>query len=267
MLAVKADLHVHTYISLCAARDALAVPYISSALSQGISTVCFTDHFWDEAVPGASGWYKKQDTAHIAAIDEELATITAAGDYTGVRVLRGVETEFVGSRMCGKKGGTAGITPRTAEGFDFVLIPPDHFHMKGFTIPADVADPAALRGWYVDNFIEAASGETGVPHPFLPMGFDRLAPEDILRAISDDDFRRCFAVAAEKGRSVEFNRSLLPQKSAHDEYRRMFAIAKSEGCRFHFGSDAHSHADFADHTPIAAFAESCGIRESDIFTL
>ena len=32
----------------------------------GVITLCLTDHFWDEDVPGASSWYSTQNYDHIA---------------------------------------------------------------------------------------------------------------------------------------------------------------------------------------------------------
>ena len=51
------DLHIHTSLSSCAARTADASGYIAAAARGGLELIGFANHYWDEAVPGASGWY------------------------------------------------------------------------------------------------------------------------------------------------------------------------------------------------------------------
>ena len=61
------DLHIHSELSLCSGDPAQTPKAILEyAEKYNLSTVCLTDHYWDESVPGASGWYKKQDYEHIA---------------------------------------------------------------------------------------------------------------------------------------------------------------------------------------------------------
>lgn len=260
---VTSDLHCHTFLSSCAHSDAKPESYIELAPSRGITTIAFTDHFWDGGVEGASGWYAPQNFGHVSKMRELVPS-----QPEKVRILYGVETEFIGSRMCNIKGGKAAIRPETAQSFDFVLIPPDHFHMKGFTIPAEVTEPEQARQWFVGNFLEVCDIELGVPigiaHPFVPMGFpDRAA---MLNGITDDDLRRCFSYAAEKGKSVELNRDIVDTPIS-DMYKRVFTIAREEGASFHFGSDAHTPASFDKFDLLAAFAADCGITEEDIIKL
>lgn len=256
-MTITGDLHIHTFLSSCARPDAQPDSYLKLCPKEGINTVCFTDHFWDETVDGASNWYRPQNLGHVLRMRELIPP-----EYEGVRVLYGAETEFIGSRMCGKKGGIVGVAPETAKNFAFILIPANHFHMKGYTIPASVADPAEIRLWMMDNFTEAASAQLGVPtgiaHPFEPMGFDKESFSAIFAAMTDADYRSCFTVAAEHNKSIELNHSIL-DNPFEDEYIRMFAIAYECGCRFHTGCDAHTPASFTGHEQIARFAEKCGI--------
>jgi histidinol phosphatase-like PHP family hydrolase len=256
-MTINADMHVHTFLSSCARPDALPGNYLALCPDEKIKMICFTDHFWDDTVEGASPWYRLQNLEHVLRLRSLIPP-----EYNGVRVLYGAETEFIGSRMCGKEGGIVGITPATAVNFDFVLIPPDHFHMKDYTIPASVTDYAEVSLWLIDNFMEAAAVELGVPtgiaHPFEPMGFDKNDTSAILTAISDEEFFRCFTFAAEHDKSIELNHSVLNVRSV-GEYIRIFTIACECGCHFHTANDAHTPQSFSDHDKIAQFAESCGI--------
>ncbi len=255
-MTITGDLHIHTFLSSCARPDALPENYLALCQAEGIRTVCFTDHFWDESVEGASPWYRPQNLGHVMRLRGLIP------DQKDIRVLFGAETEFIGSRMCGKKGGITGISPEAASNFAFVLIPANHFHMKGFTIPASVTDPAEIRLWMIENFTEAAATDPGVPsgiaHPFEPMGFVAESRQAIFAAMTDADYRHCFLTAAEHEKSIELNHSVLNNPFTC-EYIRIFSIANECGCRFHTGCDAHTPASFSEHDKIARFADSCGI--------
>lgn len=264
-MEIKADMHVHTFLSSCAKRDALPENYLALCPGENIDTICFTDHFWDEKVDGASSWYKPQNLEHVRTLRSRIP----AG-FDGIRVLFGAETEFIGSRMCKKEGGIAGLAEETAENFDFVLIPPNHFHMKGYTIPAAVTDPHEIRLWFIDNFIEAAKKDfpipAGIAHPFDPMGFDEAAALTALQLITDDDLRRCFDIAAEHKKSIELNHCIFNDRY-YDQYIRIFTTARECGCTFHAGSDAHTPSSFANHSKIAEFADRCGIRSEHFISI
>ena len=94
---LKQDLHIHSNISTCS-RDPLqtAERILQYAVENGLDTICLTDHFWDENVPGPIPWYEKQNYAWIA---QALPLPQAEG----VRFLFGCETEL-------RKDLTLGIT-------------------------------------------------------------------------------------------------------------------------------------------------------------
>ena len=61
------DLHVHTALSACAARDACIAEYCADARESGLPVIGFADHAWDKAVAGASPWYAPQDYERLLA--------------------------------------------------------------------------------------------------------------------------------------------------------------------------------------------------------
>ena len=63
------DLHIHSQISVCSNHPGQTAECILNyALENGLKKICVTDHFWDDAVPGASDWYKKQNYQWIERI-------------------------------------------------------------------------------------------------------------------------------------------------------------------------------------------------------
>ena len=115
------DLHIHSGLSLCSG-DAAQTPQaiLQYAHKYGLKTVCITDHYRDDTVPGASNWYQKQNFDHIAA----SRPLPQDGQ---TRFLFGCETDM-------KKDMVIGIPNERFREFDFVIIPTTHLHMRNFTI-------------------------------------------------------------------------------------------------------------------------------------
>ncbi len=244
------DLHIHSRLSTCSNDPAQTYDAILAyAKKNGFGTVCVTDHYWDEKVPGASGWYEPQNTENIR---RNLPLPTA----DGIRFLFGCETEM-------DRYGTIGITKERAKEFDFVIIPTTHMHMAGFTVRGD--EDAKERGeLWVSRFEKLLESDLplekcGIAHltcPTLPHG------RGLLDTISDEDMIRLFARAAGRGLGIELN---CPWNTLSDEilpsFLRPYRIAKAEGCRFYLGGDSHHPQDF-DEIP-GHFARITALLELD----
>ena len=64
------DLHIHSRISLCSGDpEETNERILQYARDNRLSTICLTDHFWDETIPlsADSAFYKAQDLAHVRA--------------------------------------------------------------------------------------------------------------------------------------------------------------------------------------------------------
>ena len=110
------DLHIHSGISSCSNDPQQSCKAILSyAKKNALTTVCLTDHYWDERVPGASEWYAEQNTAHVRAA-------LPLPQAEGVRFLFGCETDM-------RADMTIGISRERFDEFDFVIIPTTHMHM------------------------------------------------------------------------------------------------------------------------------------------
>ena len=119
---VDNDLHIHTYLSPCS-QDIAQTPdnILKYALNNSFKNICITDHYWDPKVPGASPFLAKLDTALL----KKALPLPKA---EGVRFMFGCETEL-------DKHGNLAIHRDTCDEFDFIVIPINHFHMEGFTLP------------------------------------------------------------------------------------------------------------------------------------
>ncbi len=238
MTFTESDIHVHAAISLCAQATADPIKYIEYGPVNGLKTIGFSNHYWDEDVNGASPWYKNQNTEHIMQINSQL------GDRSSfpIKVLIGCETEYANHMLA--------ITPKKAEMLDYVLVPHSHTHMRGFVLPAGYEAPEKHADYLVQSFYEVATHKmakdyiTGIVHPFFPCGEKPDSVSRILGNISDAQFYECACAAKENNIDIELNTSclktILDDNDAMAEYKRFFTQCKRAGCRFFGGSDKHN---------------------------
>ena len=242
-MKITHDLHVHTSLSLCAERDATAEGYLEIAKRIGLTKIGFSDHYWDERIAaafprkGVEGFYGPQNTAHIAQLRPQLDALRGQG----VQILFGCETEYDPAHH-----GVA-ISEAVAEQMDFIIVPNSHTHMM---MPSSLYEPYEKHADYMVNayseIIESPISRyiTAMAHPFEAV----CCPYDnriLVKLIADDCYRRLFDRTARKGIAIEINVACWLQKTDEEVERdpvlHLFRLAKDCGCRFTFGSDAHSH--------------------------
>jgi histidinol phosphatase-like PHP family hydrolase len=225
------DLHLHSQLSLCSNDpEQTADALLAYGVKEGLSDVCVTDHYWDENVPGASGWYAAQDYAHVAQI-LPLPQSEACCMHFGCEIDM---DQFL----------TLGISEKRLDAFEFIIVPTSHLHMTGFTIaPEDVSVErrAAL-------YMQRNHALLDMDLPFYKMGLAHFtcslmerncegSRDDILDAITDAEFAELFARVAKSGMGVELNMNLHDPES--ERTMRPYRIAKAQSCKFYLGSDAH----------------------------
>ena len=234
------DLHIHSQLSLCSGNpEQTPERILQYAKENGVKTLCLTDHFWDETVPGASGWYAKQNSTWISAWGEMPKD-------DEVRFLFGVETDM-------DKFMTVGMAKENYDKYDFVVIPTTHLHMMDFTLnPEDNSIESRAELWVkrLDALLskDIPFHKIGIAHlacRLIKGGLDDSAYVKILDLIQDEDMERLFTKAAKLGCGIELNQSDMSLRVGEEEsVLRMFRIAKKCGCKFYCGSDAHSPGYF-----------------------
>lgn len=253
------DLHVHTNQSLCARPEATLDRYVPVMAHLGIRYLGLTDHFWDAKVPGSSSWYAKQGWDHVRPLKDRLALYVPPA---GMKLYFGCETEYVGY-------GVMAVAEETAAEFDYILVPPDHFHMAGLTRPAGLKGTNWLRRLTLDRFHECCDLPlcSGIVHPFsLLLGFKDVE-EEVLSGITDQQYTEAFRHAAENGKIVEVNSCVLESMGPKNsdglptEQIRLYTLGREAGCRFYYGSDAHSPLSCTAEklAKVQKFLDTCGI--------
>ena len=237
--AIDHDLHIHSQLSSCSQHPQQTPEAILQyARENGLTTVCLTDHYWDERIPGASNWYAPQDTAHIISA-------LPLPQAEGIRFLFGCETEV-------RRDLTLGVSPARFAEFDFVIVPTTHLHMRDFTVTGKETAEERAALW-----VRRLEAVLALPLPFRKIGIAHpvcglIAPRhDILlntmRLLPESKLERLFARAAVLGAGVELNAFDFGFSDEETEvFLRPFRIAKRCGCKFYCGSDAHEPKDFAN---------------------
>lgn len=258
------DLHIHSQISLCSS-DPLQTPQriLTYAMDNGLTTVCLTDHFWDEAVPGASDWYATQNYNWIC----QSKPLPQA---EGIRFLFGCEIDM-------DRYFTIGLAREHFDRFDFVIIPTTHLHMTGFTISHEDAETVAGRAEAWGKRLDALLSmdlpfeKIGIAHLACPLIDNRSRQMylSVLEQISEEDMKRLFTKAAALGVGIELNSSDMRFSDEEtDIVLRPFRIAKQCGCKFYFGSDAHHPAGLDNAKAIFERAiDFLQLKETDRFII
>ena len=259
---VDHDYHIHSKISQCSS-DPEQTPenILKYAKEKGLKRVILTDHFWDENVPGASNWYK---TYHKFT-DLSKALPLPLDDE--IEFLFGCETDM-------DKNGVIGICAERFDEFDFIIVPTTHLHMKNFTLDeADYCNVPRLAVLWVERFEALLDADlpfhkVGLAHPTCScIAVENGLYSEVIRMISDEDFRRLFTRAAELGLGIEINGSDFRFIDDNMHLLRPYKIAKECGCKFYLGTDSHKPSEFGVFDNLQKAVDLIGLTEDDKFIL
>lgn len=256
------DLHIHSWISDCS-RDPEQNPerILAYAKENSLKKIVLTDHYWDERIPGASSWYQMQNTAWIAR-----AKPLPQAD--GIQFLFGAETDM-------SADGVIGVDRKTMEQLDFVIVPTTHLHMGGFTCRGDEDEAERGRLWVsrYEHLLRAdlPFERVGIAHLTCSLMAPKLDHYAVLRSVSDAEMMRLFRASADCGLGIELNfpaiRGGVPITwETHPDELRPYKLARDCGCKFYFGSDAHSPAGLDGEKQNAEIIiDLLGLTEDDKF--
>ena len=267
---VNHDFHIHTNLSFCAKENATLPMYVETAKKLGLKKIGIANHFWDRPIPKIDtyyktkydvGFYDNQDFSHISKIKPEIEKYK----NEDVKIYFGAEGEYDPIRH------GVGITEEVAEQLDFLLVPNSHTHA---TMPIEYYEPYDKHLQFLidayNDILDCPVSKyiTGMAHPFSAVACPY--PNSILYDLMPDDtLKRLFDKTARKGIAVEINTGVFAKGTLEDVINNprthMFDIAKKCGCKFIFGSDAHSDTGHANYVEI--INEICsiiGLKDEDI---
>jgi histidinol phosphatase-like PHP family hydrolase len=249
------DLHIHSNLSLCAPDPAQTPEAILKyGEANGLKTLCLTNHMWDPAVPGASEWYAAQSY-------ERSRTALPLPQSDKVRFLFGAEAEM-------DKNFVIGLSPKTVEELEFIIVPTTHMHMDGFTVEGNEDAEARAQLW-----IKRFDALLDAPLPFEKVGLAHMTCSliwrnrylEVLQKIPLSEYHRLFERAAKAGLGIELNFPAYHMSQSTAEIELVpYRIAREEGCKFYLGGDAHVPASLADRMiHFNAMIDILGLTEDD----
>lgn len=255
------DLHAHTVLSACSGDPKQsAQALLDHAKKNGYTLQCITDHLWDSAVPGSSAWYAPQDIDHVRQ------NLPLPKDDQ-VRMVFGCETEFCG----GKK---LGLHESHFDLFDFIVIPPNHFHMRGFVRPLEVDTAEKVADLLVERLEEISEldlpfEKVGIAHfnGIICQGWEL---NDVLHAVDLRRFAAVMARFARLGAGIELNASCFGETYRQDPevHLNLIRIARAQGCKFYLGSDGHFPQDLDSiQRNMPAVIEQLGLTADDLYRI
>lgn len=259
---IKHDIHIHTHLSDCAHRDAFIGDYITAAKKQGLTTIGFADHAWDDNIKGASNWYIPQTFKRLEGRKSEVTS----PDTDGLKILFGAEGEFANFLL--------GFGEDAKKYVDYIIVPHSHTHMKGFVMPSEYSGDAKKHAdFLVQSFISLCNHKDrhlffGIAHPMWPVGASIEYIKEIFENITDSSLNECALAAKEAGIALEVNlsslKSIPPVPDEEFCIKRFFDVCKRAGCEFFMGSDAHRVTAIADyHAEQDRVLSSIGLTEDD----
>ena len=255
------DLHCHSSLSACCADKRMTPERIlRHAEEAGYETICLTDHLWDSAVPGASGWYAPQNIEHVRAA-LPLPQAPSCHFYFGC------ETEL-------PVNGVPALSREHFDLFDFVVIPVNHMHMAGL-VRAEGIDTPEKMAVNIENRLENLLEQNlplrkiGLAHLTIGLMFREGRIADVMHAMSEARLLRILKGYAAAGTGIELNATAFSEMTDRpDDILKIYRIAKEAGCRFYCSSDAHS-VEAMDGVPqnLPAVIQALALTEADAYRI
>lgn len=255
------DLHCHSVLSECSSDPEMTLERIlRHAEEHGYSVQCITDHLWDAAVPGASKWYAPQDIAHV----KQSLPLPKSDS---VKLVFGCETEYVG-------GSGVAIAPEHYDEFDFIVIPPNHFHMVGLTRPREVDTEEKAAELFTARLEELSAldlpwKKIGIAHLTCGLTFREGDYMKVFRIMDEERLKAAFKRFAENGAGIELNSGSIggtDWRGRIDDELRLYRIARDMGCKFYCATDAHHPAELETES-LREIADRLELTDKELFPL
>lgn len=244
------DYHIHTSISPCASDDLEMQKILDIMAERGMESVGFADHCYG---------FKYR----VSEIEKAKQALSECD--TALNVYLGVEAHILQYRA-------ASINVQLASYFDYVIMAPNHYHIRGVAVP-DAKKPAqvAIHELYMFEAAINCPYTDAVAHPFFfsPEVFKMSAQEmasfshEVMQHIDDKRLTYALEMAAYRGIGIELSPRFIGEEQKHliEFYHRCLEC----GVKLFIGSDAHSYDDLDKLSLLEPIAKELGIREEHLW--
>lgn len=245
------DYHIHTQLSGCADNEFSIGKIIQFQQERGIEAIGITDHDYS--------YQSKEKT--IEAARETIKKADAS-----IEVHFGVESQMLEYQV-------TSISIRLASYFDYVLMAPNHYHLRGVAQPRSFSDPrrVALHEIYMFEAAVACPITDAIVHPFLlsPDVFQFSTEEisvfgqEMMRNIEQKRLIYQLDLASQRGLGIEINPKMVRYNQRH--LIEFYQLCLERDVKLLIGSDAHNTKQLEELSLLAPILEELGITDEHLW--
>lgn len=245
------DYHIHTQLSGCAENGFSIEKIIELQQERGTEAIGITDHDYS---------YQSK----VKRIQAAREAIKAADP--SIEVHFGVESQMLEYQV-------TSINIRLASYFDYVLMAPNHYHLRGVAQPRSFRDPrrVALHEIYMFEAAIACPITDAVVHPFLlsPDVFQFSAEElaafgqEMMRNIEQKRLIYQLDLASQRGLGIEISPKMVRYNQRH--LIAFYQLCLERDVKLLIGSDAHNQKQLEELSLLAPIIEELGITEEHLW--
>ena len=248
---ISCDYHIHTQLSGCADNDLSIEKIIQLQQIRGTESIGITDHDYS--------YQSKTKT-----IQEARQSIIAAEPSIDVHF--GVEAQMLDYQV-------TSISIRLASYFDYVLMAPNHYHLRGVAQPRSFRDPrrVALHEIYMFEAAVACPITDAIVHPFLlsPDVF-RFSDEEVaafgqemMRNVEQKRLIYQLDLVSQRGLGIEISPKMIRFNQRH--LVEFYQLCLERDVKLLIGSDAHNTKQLEELSLLEPILKELGITNEHLW--
>ncbi len=246
------DYHIHTKLSPCADRIFDVEKVIQIQQERGMKEIGITDHDF------SYGYKAKRIEAARNAIKQCDASIS---------VHFGVESHMLEYR-------STSLNIQLASYFDYVLMAPNHYHLRGVAPPSDFKNPkkVAIHEIYMFEAAVACPITDAVVHPFVlaPDVFRFLTKgelsafgQEVMRNIDQKRLIHQLDLVSQRGIGIEISPKFIRYNQRH--LIEFYQLCLEREVKLLIGSDAHNAKQLEDLSVLEPILDELGVQEEHLW--
>ncbi len=245
------DYHIHTQLSGCADNTQSVEKIIKLQQIRGTEAIGITDHDYS-----FQSKIKTIQAAHQAIKKAEPS----------IRVHFGVESQMLEYQ-------STSINIRLASYFDYVLMAPNHYHLRGVAQPKSFRDPrrVALHEIYMFEAAVACPITDAIVHPFLlsPDVFQFSKEEteafsqEMMRNVEQKRLIYQLDIVSQRGLGIEISPKMVRYNQKH--LVEFYQLCLERDVKLLIGSDAHNTNQMEEIALLNPILEELGITEKNLW--
>ena len=245
------DYHIHTQLSGCADNEFSIEKIIHLHQDRGTGAIGITDHDYS---------YQSK-VKRIQAVRRAIKEAEPS-----IEVYVGVESQMLEYQV-------TSINIRLASYFDYVLMAPNHYHLRGVAQPRSFRDPrrVALHEIYMFEAAISCPITDAVVHPFLisPSVFqfsdEELAAfgQEMMRNIEQKRLIYQLDLASQRGLGIEISPKMVRYNQLH--LIEFYQLCLERDVKLLIGSDAHNKTQLEEMSQLTPILEELGVTEGHLW--